>query len=500
MTARFGGGRVHLDRQGETSGDGTHQAGGGVGCGLAALLDNAPLLILTTDADLRFTWAAGRVPAWPGTDGTVVGRTAWEVCGTGDAGRAWIAPLRRALRGERTRGRIECDDTRLDYRVGPLPGMDRRPVGTVAVVLDVTDAERADQRQRAAEERFRRLAEHSPAIVDLRDGEDRIVHANPAFLRAFGVRLAQVIGWRPAERLDLDQVEGSDITDLVNAGEQVRASSQPRVWQGRVPHSDGHLLDLVGHIFPLPAADGAAGIGEVFLDVTAHERTRRELADAEQRFRAFFNAAEIGVMTLDLQGTVLDVNPAALRLLGYHLHQVRGRSMASALGAADIERHAPLWAELVAGRRNRYDLTVTVRSSDGSQRPAQLTAALVRTRDGDPSTVLALAVPLAPDTTTAAPPPTRSLPSAGEAAVLERLATGASLQQIATDLGMSRRGVDYRITRLRHKLRADGPGGAPATSAALIARAYALGILHPAVWPPKVVDHQQADDRPDVTG
>jgi DNA-binding NarL/FixJ family response regulator len=86
------------------------------------------------------------------------------------------------------------------------------------------------------------------------------------------------------------------------------------------------------------------------------------------------------------------------------------------------------------------------------------------------------------------------VPSAGEAAVLERLAAGASLQQIATDLGMSRRGVDYRITRLRHKLRADGPGGAPTNSAALIARAYALGILHPAVWPPRVAELQQPDE------
>jgi PAS domain S-box-containing protein len=499
MTARFGSSQVDLDRPGgngtfhEPGAKGTSSADATAG-GLAELLDHAPVLVLTTDADLRYTWAAGSVPGWPDAGRTAVGRTAWEVIGTRDATHPWIASLRQALRGEQAHARIERDGVHLDYWVGPYRDPDRRPVGTVAVVLDTTDAEQAGRRQRAAEERFRQLAEHSPAIIDVRDGEDRIVHANRAFLHTFGVGLTDVIGWRPSERADLGRVEGSDFADLVETGHQVRRSGTARVWQGRIPHPDGYLVELLGHVFPLPTEDGTARIGEVFLDVTAHERARRELADTEQRFRAFFNAAEIGVLVLDLAATVLDANPTALRLTGRSLHEVRGCGLDVALSAADLERHRPLWNELVAGRRGRYDLTVTLRSSDARQRPARLTVTLVRNRDGAPSTVLCLAVPMAPETDTAALP-TRSLPSAGEAAVLERLAAGASLQQIATDLGMSRRGVDYRITRLRHKLRADGPGGAPATSAALIARAYTLGILHPAVWPPRVVDLPQIDDR-----
>ena len=44
---------------------------------------------------------------------------------------------------------------------------------------------------------------------------------------------------------------------------------------------------------------------------------------------------------------------------------------------------------------------------------------------------------------------------------------------------------------------ATAEAGAPANSAALIARAYALGILHPAVWPPRVAELQQPDERSD---
>jgi PAS domain S-box-containing protein len=458
---------------------------------LARLLAGTPVLVLITDADLRYTWAAGGVAGFPDAGGELVGRTAWEVMATSDAGHPWIAPLLRALTGQPAHLRTEHRGVHLDQWAGPLRDGAGTTVGTVAVVVDATGTERAAAGERDARERFRRLADNSPALVDVRDGDDRIVAANPAFLRAFGVGLPEVIGYRVDA--DLPGAATSDVGDLIEAGRRVRETGRPRVWQGRIPHPDGHLVDLLGHVFPLPVEDGSAGVGEVFVDVTAHERARRELAESEQRFRALFTGAEIGVLTIALDGTVLDANPAALRLTGRTLQEVRGRSVGIALTAADVERHAPLWAELVAGRRSRYDLTVTLRSSSGRQRPARFTATLVRGAGGAPAMGLGLAVPLAPETETVAVP-ARSVPSAGEAAVLERLAAGASLQQIATDLGMSRRGVDYRITRLRHKLRADGPGGAPTNSAALIARAYALGILHPAVWPPRVAELQPPDE------
>jgi PAS domain S-box-containing protein len=361
----------------------------------------------------------------------------------------------------------------------------------------VEAAERAGGRAEVAEEKFRRLVDNSPAVIDVRDAEDRITQANPAFLRTFGVRLADVLGYRPVA--DMPGADTSDVANLIDTGRKVRESGAPRVWQGRLPHPDGHLVDLLGHVFPMPTADGGRGVGEVFVDVTALERARRELADSEQRFRALFNAAEIGVLLLAPDARVLDANPAALRLTARTPQQVRGQPLGIALTAADVERHVPLWAELLAGRRNRYDLTVTVRSAGGRQRAARLTVTLVRAREGTAAVGLGLVVPLTPETETVTVP-ARCMPSAGEAAVLERLAAGASLQQIASDLGMSRRGVDYRITRLRHKLRADGPGGAPTNSAALIARAYALGILHPAVWPPRVAELQHPDDRSDGPG
>ena len=81
--------------------------------------------------------------------------------------------------------------------------------------------------------------------------------------------------------------------------------------------------------------------------------------------------------------------------------------------------------------------------------------------------------------------PQRERPTPAEIAVLTGLASGLTLQQVAVRLGLTRRGVDYRLARLRQKLRVDGPGGVPATTAGVVARGYALGLLTPETWPPR---------------
>ena len=84
-----------------------------------------------------------------------------------------------------------------------------------------------------------------------------------------------------------------------------------------------------------------------------------------------------------------------------------------------------------------------------------------------------------------APTGRRERPTPAEIAVLTGLASGLTLQQVAVRLGLTRRGVDYRLARLRQKLRVDGPGGVPATTAGVVARGYALGLLTPETWPPR---------------
>ena len=66
-----------------------------------------------------------------------------------------------------------------------------------------------------------------------------------------------------------------------------------------------------------------------------------------------------------------------------------------------------------------------------------------------------------------------------ELRVLQFVALGLTSREIAERLWVSRQAVTYHIGNLFTKLRADSRAG-------LVARAYAIGILSPGMWPPGV--------------
>jgi DNA-binding CsgD family transcriptional regulator len=202
------------------------------------------------------------------------------------------------------------------------------------------------------------------------------------------------------------------------------------------------------------------------------------------------------VLELDREGRVVDANPVLRRFVP----GIVGKQASAVMTRADALRAVPLWQELVEGRRERYDLTASLRRPDGTTVAGQVVVTAVIDTHGEVTGAVAVAAPSSgsgvsqlftrpPDPGPAAADedadPQRERPTPAEIAVLTGLASGLTLQQVAVRLGLTRRGVDYRLARLRQKLRVDGPGGVPATTAGVVARGYALGLLTPETWPPR---------------
>jgi PAS domain S-box-containing protein len=192
-----------------------------------------------------------------------------------------------------------------------------------------------------------------------------------------------------------------------------------------------------------------------------------------------FDTASVGVLELDREGRVVDANPMFRR----SVPGIVGRQATSAMTHADALRHAPLWQELMDGRRSRYEIAATLRTPDGTAVPGSVVVTAVV--DGAGEVIGAVAIAAHDSLSAESPSLQREQPTAAEIAVLTGLASGLTLQQVAVRLGLTRRGVDYRLARLRQKLRTDGPGGIPATTAGVVARGYAIGLLTPGTWPPR---------------
>ncbi|MFG2944534.1 putative bifunctional diguanylate cyclase/phosphodiesterase [Streptomyces adustus] len=111
---------------------------------------------------------------------------------------------------------------------------------------------------------------------------------------------------------------------------------------------------------------------------------------SEARFRAVFEGAAIGISIADLDGNVLEVNGAMLRMFGGSEQTLRGRNVRDWTHAEDAPQVWRLYEELVRGDREHYHVEKAYYRPDGTVLWTNLTVSLLRDADGAPQYQLAL--------------------------------------------------------------------------------------------------------------
>ncbi|MEU0005269.1 EAL domain-containing protein [Streptomyces sp. NPDC006314] len=111
---------------------------------------------------------------------------------------------------------------------------------------------------------------------------------------------------------------------------------------------------------------------------------------SEARFRAVFEGAAIGIGIADLEGNVLQVNKALLRMFGLPEQSLRGRLVPDWTHPEDAPQTWKLYEELVRGEREHYHTEKAFNRPDGTVLWTNLTVSLLRDADGNPQYQLAL--------------------------------------------------------------------------------------------------------------
>ncbi|WSQ07436.1 EAL domain-containing protein [Streptomyces sp. NBC_01231] len=111
---------------------------------------------------------------------------------------------------------------------------------------------------------------------------------------------------------------------------------------------------------------------------------------SEARFRAVFEGAAIGIGIADLDGHVLQVNGALLRMFGLSDQALRSRRAQEWTHPDDGPQIWRLYDELVRGEREHYHVEKAFYRPDGTVLWTNLTVSLLRDADGNPQYQLAL--------------------------------------------------------------------------------------------------------------
>ncbi len=199
----------------------------------------------------------------------------------------------------------------------------------LAQIVDVSAEMRANTALQNSVRRFRLLAENASDVVYQTDVDGVIQWISPS--------VSDVLGWDP------QLLVGTEATALV-APEDLALLQEGRhsVFHGVREH--GALAQFLtvrgGRMWMSVTAKPIIGKGDDVIgavvslrDVTSEQRVHQELALTQQRFRLAMDAAPQGMALTDSAGIVVDVNPAACRLLGAEARDVLGAALSEVLSA-----------------------------------------------------------------------------------------------------------------------------------------------------------------------
>jgi PAS domain S-box-containing protein len=126
-----------------------------------------------------------------------------------------------------------------------------------------------------------------------------------------------------------------------------------------------------------------AGVA-TFYDITEQKQTEAKLRASEERFRAFFDSAPIGLLVADLTYRIVSINQAICDLLGYTKEELSSLTFLDITHPEDIEKDIELYQQLLAGDVENYQLKKRYLHKNQESVWVHLTVTLIRDSEKQP--------------------------------------------------------------------------------------------------------------------
>lgn len=194
-----------------------------------------------------------------------------------------------------------------------------------------------------------------------------------------------------------------------------------------------------------------------------------------------FDQPGVCVVCLDPSLTVQQANLEFFRQFEDSSTDVWGRDFCDLVHPSVQQALRRQFTRLVDGTRHRFAAHAALVGAQGSAFTSALTAVAVREGSSHVASILVVLRPTAGGGEVDMVTNRKKIVTEIEARILEGIAAGLSTVPLASRLYLSRQGVEYHVTRLLRKLRVPN-------RAALVSRAYSMGVLNVGSWPPKVVE------------
>jgi PAS domain S-box-containing protein len=260
------------------------------------------------------------------------------------------------------------------FEVHAYPSTD----GIAVYFHEISDRKSAQEALRQSEEHLRLVVQNMPVMLDAFNADWNIIVWNRECERITGYSAEEIIGNPRA--LELLYPDAAYRDQML--AEHLARHQNYRDWEWDITCKDGSVKTIawsnICEQFPIPGW-GTWGVG---VDVTERKQAQAALKDSEERFRAMFNQAAVGIAQVALDGRFIQVNPALCEITGYNHDELIEMTFEEVTHPDDLDADLAEAERVLAGEINGYSLEKRYIRKDGSVLWINLTSSVVRDSEG----------------------------------------------------------------------------------------------------------------------
>jgi two-component system cell cycle sensor histidine kinase/response regulator CckA len=185
--------------------------------------------------------------------------------------------------------------------------------------------------------------------------------------------------WLGDPGLVLKQLHPDDRERVLAEVFQSRDTGRPFSSEYRLLARDGHIVWVRDEAIVMRDELGRPCFMQgLLLDISEQKRKEEMLQKSESKFRTIFERVAVGIALVSIDGQLVESNPALQEMLGHREEDLRNRVFNEFIHPEDAAIDVDLDQELIAGKRDHYQIEKRFIRKDGGVVWCQLNVSLVR--------------------------------------------------------------------------------------------------------------------------
>ncbi|SDX50523.1 PAS domain-containing sensor histidine kinase [Paenibacillus sp. CF384] len=208
-----------------------------------------------------------------------------------------------------------------------------------------------------SEERYGAIVEHSPEPVAVhRDG--KIVFINPAGAKVVGAASPEeVIGHPIVNFIHPDFID--KVQERVRQVMVEGRSTEPV--EQKIIRMDGQVIDVEVRSVPIKY-QGKTAVQLLCKDITERKLAERMLEEKEQAYKSLVDHNPDAIFTVNLEGSLSNVNPATIKITGYPLEELLLQEFKQFIIEEDRDKTCDLFKEALLGESTSIEIAIRHKS------------------------------------------------------------------------------------------------------------------------------------------